>query len=145
MREKIERWPRRFPNALSTGVWLWNKLRVIDIDVSDAAMVKCAARCHLRVCAGDHRPGADAVRRGADQVALFARAPDNEEPMRLFNPAGDLILWGRRVHPHGSPTYRRPGEAEDAPTHGIDIFGGAPTEEGNCSRAIRCLRPAFLQ
>ena len=61
--EKIERWPRRFPDALSTGVCLWNKLRVIDIDVSDATMVRGAARCHPQACAGDRRPGADAVRR----------------------------------------------------------------------------------
>ena len=76
------------------------------------------------------------------RVALFARAPDNEEPMKLFNPAGDLIdVRKTTFNRNDSYRYRRPGEAEDAPTHAVDIFGGEPTKAGKCSRQFGVYGP----
>ena len=139
--KKIERWPGRFPDALSTGVCLWNKLRVIDIDVSDAAMVEALLDAIRKLAPeiADRAP----MRFGAPiRVALFARAPDDEEPMKLFNPAGDLIYVGKTTfNLKRSSSYRRPGEAEEAPTHAVDIFGGEPTKAGKCSRQFGVYGP----
>ena len=92
--EKIERWPGRFPDALSTGVCLWNKLRVIDIDISDADMVEALLDA-IREFAPDIANRAPMRFGAVPKVALFVRAPDNEEPIKLFNPAGDLIYVGK--------------------------------------------------
>ena len=76
------------------------------------------------------------------RVALFARAPENEEPKKLFNPAGDLIYVGKTTfNLIRSHSYRRPGEAEDPPTHAVDIFGGESTKAGKCSRQFGAYGP----
>ena len=139
--EKIERWPKRFPDAHSTGVSLWEKLRAIDIDISDADMVKALLGA-IRKFAPDIANRAPKRFGAVPKVALFVRAPDNDEPMKLFNKAGDLIHVGEttfnRMH---SSSYRRPGEVEDAPTHAVEIFGGEPTKAGKCSRQFGVYGP----
>ena len=132
--EKIERWPGRFPDAHSTGVWLWDKLRAIDIDVSDATMVEVLLDA-IRKLAPDIANRAPMRYGATPRVALFVRADDDEEPMRLFNPAGDLIHVGETTFNRiSSHRYRRPEEGDEAPTHSIEIFGGEPTKKGNCSK-----------
>jgi hypothetical protein len=76
------------------------------------------------------------------RIALFARAPDNEDGKKLFNDKGDLIhVMTTTFNRIGSHRYRRPEEGEDAPTHSLDIFGGEPTAKGNCSRQFGVYGP----
>jgi RecA-family ATPase len=139
--EKIERWPGRFPDAHSTGVWLWDKLRVIDIDVSDADMVKALLEA-IRELAPEIANRAPMRFGAVPRIALFARAPDNEDGKKLFNDKGDLIhVMTTTFNRIGSHRYRRPEEGEDAPTHSLDIFGGEPTAKGNCSRQFGVYGP----
>ena len=139
--EKIERWSRRFPDALSTGVCLWTKLRVIDIDISDVDMVEALLDA-IREFAPDIANRAPMRFGAVPKVALFVRAPDHEEPIKLFNPAGDLIYVGKTTfNLIRSHSYRRTGEAEDAPTHAVEIFGGEPTKAGKCSRQFGVYGP----
>ena len=129
--EKIERWPGRFPDALSTGVWLWDKLRVIDIDVSDATMVEALLDAIRKLAPeiADRAP----MRFGATpRVALFVRAPDHEEPKSCSTRRAISSMWGRRRSTgYEVLAIAVPAEGEDAPTHAIDIFGGEPTKRAN--------------
>jgi hypothetical protein len=138
--EKIERWPGRFPDARSTGVCLWNKLRVIDLDVSDATMVEALLDAIRKLAPeiADRAP----MRFGAPiRVALFVRAPDNEEGKEWFNAKGDLIdvdeTTFTRISAH---KYHRPGDPEEV-THGVEIFGDKPLRNGNCSRQFGAYGP----
>ena len=139
--EKIERWPGRFPDAHSTGVWLWEKLRAIDIDISDADMVKALLEA-IRKLAPEIADRTPKCLSAVPRIALFARAPDNEDGKKLFNDKGDLIhVMTTTFNRIGSHRYRRPEEGEDAPTHSLDIFGGEPTAKGNCSRQFGVYGP----
>jgi hypothetical protein len=114
---KLERWPRRFPDWWATGALVWRPLCVIDIDISDAAMV---AKLDAEIARIAPEVAARAPRRtgGGAKVALFTRLGDRE------------AVFGR-LH---TDKFRRPGDAETAPTHGVEIFGGRPTSKGTCHR-----------
>jgi hypothetical protein len=71
--EKIERWRGRFPDAHSTGVWIWNGLRVVDIDISDADTVKALLEA-IRELAPDIANRAPMRFGAVPKVALFVRA-----------------------------------------------------------------------
>jgi hypothetical protein len=139
--EKIERWSKRFPDAHSTGVWIWEKLRVIDIDVREADMVEALLKA-IRKIAPDIADRAPMRFGESPKVALFVRSDDNEEPMKLFNPAGELIDVRKTTFIREySFRYHRPGEAEDAKPHLVEIFGGAPTKDGRCSKQFGAYGP----
>jgi hypothetical protein len=122
-RERIGNWRKlKDGTAITTGVRIEDGLLALDIDVNDAAMV-AALLAILKTIAPD--VWALAPMRGGQgtaKIALFCRL-EGEAFIRI-----------------GSRKYRRPDDPPEV-YHAVEIFGGAPLRNGNCSRQFTCYGP----
>jgi Virulence-associated protein E-like domain/Bifunctional DNA primase/polymerase, N-terminal len=119
--EKIEKWARRMPAAITTGVRIENGLLVIDIDVNDMTAVEALMDAIGKI-APDVIRFAPSRFGGGDKLALFCRV-EGEDFVRL-----------------GSRKYVKPGDP-DTVYHHVEIFGGRPLRTGVCSRQFALYGP----
>jgi hypothetical protein len=124
--QRIERWPRLFPYAHSTGVWIANGLGVIDCDVDDAAMIAALLEAIPKI-APEIADKAPMRYGGGEKVALFVRVAD-EGPEKAFIRRGSL-------------EYLRPGETDTDKAHAVEIFGGKRGKYDRCSRQFGVYGP----
>ena len=114
---RVESWARRFPDALSTGLRLENGVGAADIDVDHPIVNTLLER--IATIAPD--VAARAPTRyggGTHKIALFVQIEGE--------------LFGRIA----SRAYLVDGKKQQ-----VEIFGGAPTKKGNCSRQFGIYGP----
>ncbi len=104
--DKISRWPRRFPDAVSTGVRLENGLGSIDCDVDD--------------------PLADAW---FEEIRSIAPEVAQRAPMRFGGGQRKFALF---CQIEGEQWVRIASRRYNG--HCVEIFGGKPLRSGKCSR-----------
>jgi hypothetical protein len=128
--KRIESWPRRYPQLLSTGVRVDSGLVVIDGDVDDAELAEAAWQAIEKVApvVGFTAP----VRYGksAHKFALFARldgTPFRYEASHGYVRSLELALWQSAL------LEAKKGERVPEPTtHRVEIFGSY--KGGPCSQ-----------
>ena len=144
----VTSWRRRFSDARSTGVRIENGLAVVDGDVKDDALAgamwdvvrqvapEIADRAPARYGGGEHK------------VAWFVRfvGPDPfvSLPVRKYSRPEHLTPWRAAVKAARDAvvgTDKKPELPPEPPYHQIEIFGGAPTSKGLCSRQFGVYGP----
>ena len=112
--ERVARWEKRFPKAVSTGIRIENGLGVIDCDVDDADVGG-----KLWNAIYDIVPEVT--------VAAPTRYGGGEHKLAMF-----VQIEGERFVRIASRRFNG---------HCVEIFGGAPLRSGNCSRQFGILGP----
>ena len=114
---RVETWPSRWPDLMSTGVRIENGLRAVDIDVDDGPMVEALLRYVATIAPDVHARAPTRYGGGEHKLTLFVRAPEGDATGAGFT----------------SARYVRPGDdAEDSQK--VELFFGGPANNGNCAR-----------
>lgn len=133
----IASWARRFPSARSTGVRIERGLAAIDADVDDDALVGQLWEIVDRIAPGIANQAPARYGGGEHKVAWFARLTGEQSFVRRgsrrYAVPAEAAAWHAAVQ-----AWRAAGAEGSAPappnSHRVEIFGGAPTKAGACSR-----------